>query len=97
MADIILKTDCPQKAQEVLSETLKTEISRLEYCLSLGKKRLLKFEEKYKITSDNFINDWTAEDLEGKDMEYIEWAGEHKLFVNLYDRLITLKSIVHVS
>ncbi len=96
MAEIILRTDYPQKAHEILFEALETEISRLEYSLALTKKRLLKFEKEYKITSESFIKDWTAEDLKGKDMEYVEWAGEHKLSQNLNDRLNTLKSIIHV-
>ena len=97
MAEIILKTDYPKKAQEFLSETLETEISRIGYSLILARKRLLKFEKKYKITSEEFRKNWTAEDLIGKDMEYVEWAGEHKLSENLNDRLNTLKSIIYVS
>jgi hypothetical protein len=96
MAEIILKTEYPEKVHEIVSEALETEICRLEYSLSLIKKRLQKFEKKYQTTSENFIDNWTAEDLKGKDMEYIEWAGEHKLSVSLKDRLNTIKSIIHV-
>ena len=96
MAEIILKTDYPQKAYEFLSEALSTEISRLEYNLSSIRKRLLKFEKKYQITSEDFIKNWTAEDLKGNDMEYVGWAGEYRLSVDLNDRLNTLKNIIHV-
>lgn len=96
MAEIILKTEYPQEVHEVLYETLETEISRLQYSLGLIKKRLVKFEKKYNTTSENFIENWTAEDLRGKDMEYVVWAGEHKHYVNLKNRLNTLKSIIYV-
>jgi len=39
-------------------------------------KILLKFEDKYQISSDFFITHWTAENLEGGDDEYVSWAGE---------------------
>ncbi|MFH0724744.1 MAG: hypothetical protein V2B19_00055 [Pseudomonadota bacterium] len=96
MPEIILKTDMPNKAARVLSEALETESLRLKYSLQLAKKRLSKFEKKYKILSENFINEWSAEDLEGKDLEYVEWAGEYHLSMHLTERLNALKSIRNV-
>jgi len=96
MPEIILKTDNLDKATRVLQEAIETEVSRLRYSLDLSKKRLLKFEKKYNVSSEIFIRDWAAEDLEGKDMEYVEWAGEFELASRLNDRLTTLTSIEHV-
>lgn len=97
MPEIILKTDMPDKAARILIEALETESYRLKYSIQLAKKRLSKFEKKYKVSSEKFINDWSAEDLEGKDLEYVEWAGEYKLSISLNERLIALKSIHHVA
>lgn len=97
MAEIILKTDTPDKAAEVLKEALGTETLRLEYSLNLAKKRLKGFETKYNISSEKFINEWCAEDLEGEDLEYVEWAGELQLSLRLNERLVALKSIEHVT
>jgi DNA repair photolyase len=97
MAEITIKTDYPEEVHKVLSETIETEISKIQYSLSLIKKRLLKFEKKYNTSSENFIENWTAEDLEGKDMEYVIWAGEFKHYTNLQTRLNTIKNISHVS
>ena len=90
MPEIILKTDMPDKAVQVLSEALETESLRLKYSLQLAKKRLKRFENKYKISSDKFIDEWSAEDLDGKDLEYIEWAGEYHLSKKLNERLDAL-------
>ncbi len=49
------------------------------------------------ITSKEFITGWSAEDLEGKDLEYIEWAGEYNLSMRLHERFDALKSIQHVT
>ncbi len=97
MPEIILKTDTPDKALGILFEALGTESIRLKHSLKLAKRRLLKFEKKYNVSSEKFINEWTAEDLEGKDLEYVEWSGEYKLSNRLLERLNTLEGIKHVS
>ena len=97
MPEIRLKTDMPDKASRILIEALETESARLKYSMKLAKKRLSKFEKKYRVSSEKFINEWSAEDLEGKDLEYVEWAGEYKLSMRLNERLKALMSIEHVS
>ena len=97
MAKIILKTDAPEKAANILKDVLEVEASRLKYSLNLAKKRLKRFETKYNVSSKKFINEWSAEDLKGKDLEYVEWAGEYQLFSRLNERLVVLKSIENVA
>lgn len=97
MAEIVLKTTKPDKAVEILIDALKTEGSRLKYSLRLAKNRLKKFEKKYNVSSEKFIKEWSAENLKGEDMEYVEWAGEYQLSLRLNERLVTLKSIEHVT
>lgn len=97
MAEIVLKTNRPDKAAEVLKEALKTETLRLKYSLSLAKRRLKRFEAKYNISSRKFMSEWSAEDLKEGDLEYVEWAGEYELFSRLNERLVVLKSIENVA
>jgi len=97
MAEIVLKTNKPDKAAEVLKDALETETLRLKYSFNLAKKRLKRFEVKYNISSKKFINEWSAEDLKGEDLEYVEWAGEYQLFSRLNERLLVLKSIENVA
>ena len=97
MPEIVLKSDSPDKAVIILTEALHTELLRLKYSMKLANKRLSKFEKKYRISSEKFMNEWSAEDMKGKDIEYVEWAGEYKLSMLLSERLNTLKSIKHVS
>jgi len=97
MAEIILKTDVPDKAAKFLVEALETETMRLKYTMKLAKRRLSRFEKKYSVSSKEFMEEWSAEDLEGKDLEYVEWAGEYNLSKRLNERLTALMSIEHVS
>jgi hypothetical protein len=96
MTEIILKTKMPDRAAKVLTEALENESLRLKYSMKLAKKRLSRFEKKYNVSSKKFMDEWSAEDLEGKDLEYVEWAGEYRLSTRLSERLDALKSIQHV-
>jgi len=96
MDQIILKTNMPNQAAKFLIEALETEKLRLNYSMKLAKRRLSRFEKKYRVTSKEFIEEWSAEDLDGKDLEYVEWAGEYHLTERLDERLNALKSIKHV-
>lgn len=84
-------------AKTVLSEAVQAEKNRIGYALKLGEKKISYFEKKYKVSSEVFLRDWSAENLEGKDLEYIEWAGEAKLYSRLHERLAILKGIEYVD
>ena len=92
-----MKTDSPRKVAEILQEVLEKETLRLKYGLNLAGRRLKRFEKKYNVSSETFMNEWAAEDLEGKDMEYVEWAGEYQFYAKLNQRLRILEGIENVS
>ena len=96
MADIKIHAE-HASAKTVLSEAVQAEKNRIGYALQLGGKKIKSFEEKYKVSSEEFLRDWTAEKLEGKDLEYIEWAGEAKLHSRMLERLAILKGIEYVD
>ncbi len=96
MADIRIHTE-HASAKTVLSEAVQAEKNRIGYALQLGERKIEFFEKKYKVSSQVFLRDWTAENLEGKDIEYIEWAGEAKLHARLRERLTILKGIEYVD
>ena len=97
MAEIIQKTKYPEKVTKILFEAIDLEAKRLQYSLTLAKNRLTSFEKKYNVSSNKFITEWSAEDLDGQDMEYIEWAGEYQLASRLNECLLALKSIENVT
>jgi hypothetical protein len=97
MAEIILESDNKDAASTMVKEAIITEKQRLNYSLSLARKHLENFEEKYRVSSEKFLSDWTAEDLDGKDMEYVQWAGEYSLAGRLKERLDTIDGITYVS
>lgn len=72
---------------------IESEIAKLELALKMAEKRLIPFEQKYKVTSDHFIAKMSAEDLDGHDEEYVRWAGEYKLMQRLQEKLQKLQEI----
>ncbi len=96
MTEIKINSDYAS-TKAVLSEAIKAERHRIGYALQLGQKRLDIFEKKYGVTSEIFLRDWTAEKLEGKDVEYVEWAGEAKLYSRMQERLTILHGIEYVD
>ena len=96
MADIKIHTE-HTSSKNVLAEAVQAEKNRITYALQLGQKKINYFEKKYKVSSQVFLRDWTAENLEGKDIEYVEWAGEAKLQARLRERLAILKGIEYVN
>jgi hypothetical protein len=93
MTTIYMDTRQFGAAQQLVKTAIDGEIARLEMALATAYKRLLRFEEKYGIRSDQFINTMSAEDLEGQDDEYVQWAGEYGLLQRLQQKLEQLRGI----
>lgn len=97
MQNIILKTNNYPEAEYLLKQALNTEIARLKCSLDVAVKKLKRFEMKYGISSETFIQEYAAEDMDQKDFEYIEWAGEFEFSVKLRDRISTLEGLEYAN
>ncbi|NOZ07062.1 MAG: hypothetical protein GXP41_12045 [Chloroflexi bacterium] len=64
---------------------------QLTASIERGKRRLRQFEKQYGVDTAHFLQAMTAEDLEGGDLEYVEWAGEAKLLKALKAELLELE------
>jgi len=71
---------------------IQNEINRLELAIKIARKRLIPFEKKHNLTTEKFIADTSAEELDGGDDEYIHWAGEFKLKERLHLKLNQLQT-----
>ena len=106
MAEIIFKTDKPEEVTELVKKAIAAELCRLENSQRLARKRLDYFEEKYQqrsplnkggTGSSQFQDALAAEDMEGGDLEYVEWMGEYQFFLELEEKIKSLKSLEYVS
>ena len=64
---------------------------RLRAAVDRTQRRLAEFERRYGVTTDRFLQEMAAEDLEGGDLEYVEWAGEARLLEGLEAELRELE------
>ncbi|MGA1285631.1 MAG: hypothetical protein ACO34J_16455 [Prochlorothrix sp.] len=94
MADVVLKTpDQPQRTATLLQSAVAAMIGRLERSLELTRRNLEQFEVKYQVSSDQLLVTLAAEDLEGGDLEYVEWQGEYRFFLEISQDLEILKGL----
>ncbi|MCB0001940.1 MAG: hypothetical protein KDI12_16965 [Anaerolineae bacterium] len=90
---IVEPVDRAQQLLPLVRAAVDGEILRLELALSLARERLMPFEQRYGVSSEHFIADMVAEDLEGGDEEYVQWAGEYRLMERLEDKLTRLQEV----
>jgi len=65
-----------QNALPVIQSAIAAKMKRIEIGLRRTEKEIQKFEEKYKMSSEQFLNDCSGEDLADGDDDYISWMGE---------------------
>ncbi|MBU0512528.1 MAG: hypothetical protein KKD28_06775 [Chloroflexi bacterium] len=78
-------------AQTVL-DAVETYKACLKASIQRTRRKLSDLEHRYNVTTEHFLADMAAEDLEGGDLEYVEWAGEDKLLVGLEAELRELEN-----
>ena len=96
MAKVKIISDREESA-DIIKSAMSAEIRRLELGLNSTNKEIEKFENQYKIASENFLRNFTADDLRGGDNEYIRWAGELKIRDRILEDLKRLKDIEYVA
>ena len=77
-------------AQPIL-QAIESYKARLRASIERTQRRLAQFEQRYGVDTAHFLQEMTAEDLEGGDLEYVEWAGEARLLEGLQEELIELE------
>jgi hypothetical protein len=82
---------------DIVKSAISAEIKRLEVGLNKTDKEIKRFEDEYKISSEIFLKEFTAENLKGGDIEYIRWVGELKIREKILEDLKNLKGIEYVS
>ncbi|MFV9504206.1 MAG: hypothetical protein AB4911_06535 [Oscillochloridaceae bacterium umkhey_bin13] len=96
MTTIALETnDDVAQVRSLVETAIQREIAHLELALQLAQERLVPFEQKYAVTSADFITSMVAEDLDGGDDEYVQWAGEYRLVQDLIAKIQQLRGITY--
>lgn len=89
--EMVIEVADTQAAQTV-QRALEGYQARLRASILRTRRRLAVFEERYSVSTTRFLEDMTAEDLQGGDLEYVEWAGEAGLLRGLEVELSELEN-----
>uniref|UniRef100_UPI0040561866 hypothetical protein n=1 Tax=Candidatus Electronema sp. TaxID=2698783 RepID=UPI0040561866 len=65
-----------QNALPLIQSAIAATMKRIELGLQKTEQEIQKFEKKYNVSSEQFLNDCSAEDLAGGDDDYVSWMGE---------------------
>lgn len=87
---VVIELSGQQGVQAVL-QALETYKTRLRASVERTRRRLSEFEQRYAVTTEYFLDEMTAEDLSGGDLEYVEWAGEARLLSGIEAELSELE------
>jgi len=97
MIRVQIQSDSQETALDLVRSAITAEVSRLNFGLEATMRHIRAFEERYKVTSEVFQRDYTAENLDGGDEEYIAWAGELKIHERIAAQLDTLRDIQYAA
>lgn len=87
---VVIELRDKRGAQMVL-QAIDAHKARLRAGIERTRRRLAQFEQRYGVDTARFLREMAAEDLEGGDLEYVEWAGEAKLLEGLEAELAELE------
>ena len=87
---MIIEFEAEQGYQSVLSAD-RCNKSRLKAGISRDSPPTGKLREQYGVNTEFFVANMAAEDMEGGDLEYVEWAGEAQLLTSLEQELAELE------
>lgn len=97
MIRLQIQSDAQESALDIIRSAIVAETSRFELGLRVTERHIRAFEERYRVSSEVFLRDFTAEDLADGDREYVCWAGELKLRERIAAQLETLKGIQYAA
>lgn len=97
MTILQIKSDADSSAIDIIKTAIQAELKRLEIGLEKTERQIAKFENEYKISSETFLKQFTAEDMKGEDTEYISWAGELKIKERMLADINRLRDIQYAA
>jgi hypothetical protein len=80
-----------KKSAQAVIQAVEFYKRRLKASIVRTQRRLQRFEDRYAVDTAQFLEMMTAEDLNGGDIEYVEWAGEAQLLQGLRTELAELE------
>ncbi|MCD4754641.1 MAG: hypothetical protein K8R75_02400 [Deltaproteobacteria bacterium] len=92
MTDLRLVSTRKRQLKPLVEGALANELRLMQAGLRRTEQRLLEFEEKYHLKTEDFIARYEKDEME-ETMDCDEWIGEFRLLARLREKIDTLRGI----
>jgi hypothetical protein len=92
MADLRLVSTRKRQLKPLVEAALSNELRLLEAGIRRTEQKILQFEEKYHLRTQEFISRYENDEL-GETLDFDEWIGEFRLLARLREKADTLRDI----
>ncbi len=92
MSELTLISTHQYPLKSLVEAALTNELRLLKMGLQRTQQRIIEFEEKYKLPTDEFINRYEQDEFE-EILEFAEWIGEYRLRNRLREKVDVLQGI----
>ena len=92
MTDLRLVSTRKRQLKPLVEGALANELRLMQAGLRRTEQRLLEFEEKYHLKTEDFIARYEKDEME-EAMDFDEWIGEFRLLERLREKVDTLRGI----
>lgn len=92
MSDIRLISKRNRQIKPLVEAALTNELHLLETGIRQTEERLLEFEKKYQMITQDFISRYENDEFE-ETMDFVEWIGEYRLLKCLREKAETIRDI----
>jgi len=92
MADLRLISTRKRHLKPLVEAALSNELRLLEAGIRRTEQKILQFEEKYHLRTQELISRYENDEL-GETLDFDEWIGEFRLLARLREKADTLRDI----
>lgn len=96
MTELILISANQRPLKPLVESASANELRLLEASIRRTKQRLGEFEDKYQLTTAEFIRRFENDEFE-ETLEFAEWIGESRMLERLREKAETLKGITFAN
>ncbi len=96
MAELKIRSKDPESLRRIIKSALSERLQSVQVGIEKTKKRLLKFETKYQLSTSDFIKHFNNNELPHS-FDFDEWIGESRMLEHLQKTKESIEEIDFVD
>jgi hypothetical protein len=90
LQEVTIRSETNEELRSLLEAAIRSELKSIQHGINRTNERLSGFETRYKMSTEEFLRRFNAQDL-GESLDFIEWMGEVKTLRLLNEKQGALK------